>query len=145
MKNIGKVTIEHSDSKIRIFPISRSEIEKSSEDSDDIIQDFELPNDAGKVIEPFIGVYTVPETWGRKTHPGGVYPFVIRPGEEISVDVPVVINDLSIDAIRVYSSFHCTKEGKVTIVTTDSEEKEAEYGVQSQNVFNLFKTSNLAQ
>ncbi len=148
IKNIGKITIEHSDSKFRIFPIFHSEIEKPSKESGETVWEIKLPNTSGIEITPFSPVYTTPESWEReKKHPQGEYPFILRPDEEVSVDIPIVINDLSVAAIRINSSFYCTKMSRLIIkrsivesngrTISREEKKKAEYGVQSQHVFDL--------
>lgn len=164
VKNNGKIAIRHADSKIRLFPIHRPEAEKLEQRAGgqlrlSPIQRSEKAGDPGKgtdhklwtieierddgpgyvIATPFSQVYVIPKSWGRPNHPYGRYPFVLRPGEEVSAETPVIVNDPSIVALLVVSSFHCTDKAQVRVEQSDGrlQKIKAEYGVHFQRVFDL--------
>ena len=140
VRNIGKTTVVHADSGLRVFPIRRSELEElEPETSKRVLEIAEAGTPVLEVQMPFSPVYLMPESWGRHLHPGGEYPFVLRPDEQISVDIPITINDPSVVALEVISSFHCTHMERVRVGQGDSPSspQKVQYGVHSKHVFDL--------
>jgi hypothetical protein len=140
VRNIGRTIIKHADSKLRIFPIRRYELEDIGvETGSKGLEIAEAESSMLEVKAPFSPVYIIPGSSGRPLHPSGEYPFVMRPNEQMSVDIPVAVSDLSVVALKVVSSFHCTDTERIRVRQNDGRPKRrrAQYGVRSQYVFDL--------